>query len=138
MKTCANCHETQSDDRFYSDTSRQGGLARVCKTCDSERKKAMYQANRRAILERVSSYQKSEVGKEVHRRASENYWNKHPERKAAHNAVTLEVVTGRMPAARTQVCANCGQSASEYHHHLGYSDRNWLDVIPLCSACHKD
>ncbi len=30
----------------------------------------------------------------------------------------------------------CGKQAEEYHH-WSYAPEHWLDVIPVCNACHK-
>lgn len=34
------------------------------------------------------------------------------------------------------VCEICGDEAHVYHHH-DYAPGYWLDVIPLCTSCHK-
>ena len=42
-----------------------------------------------------------------------------------------------LPPASTRQCAECGQKAQSYHHYLGYEPDHWLDVIPLCTRCHR-
>jgi len=56
----------------------------------------------------------------------------------AHRAVYCEVTAGRMPGSHTLRCIkNCGKHAWVYHHHLGYAEEHWLDVIPMCGSCHR-
>jgi hypothetical protein len=42
-----------------------------------------------------------------------------------------------LPQISTQRCADCGAPATGYHHRLGYSPENWLEVEPLCTTCHR-
>ena len=62
---------------------------------------------------------------------------KYPQRFKARNKVNRAVAKGIIPKASSQTCAHCGNPAKDYHHHNGYEESNWLDVVPLCKACHK-
>lgn len=42
-----------------------------------------------------------------------------------------------LPQVSTQTCAECGATAADYHHYLGYEPEHWLDVTPLCRKCHR-
>lgn len=57
-------------------------------------------------------------------------------REKAHRAVTAAVELGIMPPAAMLDCLSCRRRAKHYHHHLGYEEEHWLDVIPLCVKCH--
>jgi hypothetical protein len=54
----------------------------------------------------------------------------------AHAAVAAAVGSGRLAPASARMCEDCGETAAIYHHHAGYAQPNWLDVVPLCSRCH--
>lgn len=55
----------------------------------------------------------------------------------ARTAVNRAVKTGELPPAWSMVCSMCDEAqAAHWHHHLGYSEENWLDVIPACVDCH--
>lgn len=54
----------------------------------------------------------------------------------ARAAVYRAVRAGKMPPVNSLTCQECGNPATGYHHHNGYDKEHWLDVIPLCTACH--
>lgn len=57
--------------------------------------------------------------------------------KNAHQAVKRAIETGKLPPIDSVICADCGEAqAEEYHHTNGYEKEHWLDVTPLCLACH--
>jgi hypothetical protein len=58
--------------------------------------------------------------------------------------VKRAIATGKL--IRPETCEDCGaapgvnkrgRSLIEAHHYLGYEPEHYLDVIWLCSACHK-
>lgn len=52
----------------------------------------------------------------------------------AHQLVAKEIKAGRLPAANTQSCVDCGGPAKHYDHR----DYNKpLDVVPVCPRCNK-
>lgn len=55
----------------------------------------------------------------------------------AHNAVASAVKKGKLVAAKELRCSVCKQPAYDYHHYLGYEEKNWLKVKPLCKPCHQ-
>lgn len=71
------------------------------------------------------------------RRYQRNHAIKHPEGYLARLAVRLAVLRGELPPVKTLQCSNCPNSARDYHHHRGYAQEHWLDVIPVCRHCHK-
>ena len=58
-----------------------------------------------------------------------------PQRKAK-DAIHAKVRKGELPAASTLFCSVCTAPASHYHHHFGYEQQHWYDVIPVCVSCH--
>lgn len=60
----------------------------------------------------------------------------HKHNPKAHNAVSTAVRYGKMPHVSTLKCQECGKQAQCYHHHKGYAEKHWLDVVPLCNKCH--
>lgn len=61
---------------------------------------------------------------------------RHPDRYRARQKVEHEVRMGRMPAARTLACADCGGQANSYDHHQGYAPPHEMTVEPVCFKCH--
>lgn len=76
----------------------------------------------------------SRLGNSVSRQRDEQL--RHPERSRARKAVHDAVITGRLPRPQDQCCADCGNRANEYDHHLGYADEHRLNVQPVCKSCH--
>lgn len=62
---------------------------------------------------------------------------KNPAGYFARLAVRLAVLSGELPPVKTLQCVNCEEPAVDYHHHRGYAQEHWLDVIPVCRLCHK-
>jgi len=81
-------------------------------------------------------YRQSEKYKRDHTQGNLHYYEQHPERKVAENAITHAIETGRLIKANTLKCS-CGQRAEHYHHHKGYAREHRLDVVALCRSCHK-
>lgn len=54
----------------------------------------------------------------------------------AHDAVAKAISAKKIPPAKNLNCAECDDSAKDYHHHNGYEKEHWLDVTPLCRSCH--
>lgn len=128
MINCNKCGERKEDSDFYPRN-------KVCKECTKKR---------------VSAYQKTEKGKEIHRAANKKYYqtekgvlnraechgryeinNDTKKKKLARWAVKRAVNSGildRMP------CEICGDKIT-HGHHPDY-DRQ-LDVIWLCPSHHK-
>jgi len=85
------------------------------------------------LLKARKKYAQSEKGKVYYKQ----WYLKHPEIRKAKSAIDWAVRTGKLPKVDSLKCA-CGKQAVEYHHHKGYSSKNWLDVIPVCKKCHSE
>ena len=67
--------------------------------------------------------------------AERNRRLKTAERRGASNAVALAIREGRL--IRAAVCEECNiEGFTEGHHHKGYAEEFWLDVVWLCLSCH--
>lgn len=53
----------------------------------------------------------------------------------AQAAVARAIRAGALPAASSQPCRCCGESATK-HHHWSYLPEHQLDVAPVCNGCH--
>jgi len=148
-KKCKKCSEIKDVNEFSMDGTRKDGRDPYCKKCkkesnDDRRKKyhesiLKVEAERRKrrhekILIENQRYSKTSKGKEARKR----YYENNPQKRAARNAVSVAVRSGKLPNIKTLTCSVCKKStAKQYHHHKGYDEKNWLDVIPVCSVCHK-
>lgn len=117
---------------------------------DNARSNAYYASHREAISASRKIYNASELGSAVRRRyrtselgldARKRYRTAHPDRERARHAVSSAIRSGNLVR---QPCSSCGltpkkvngQQRIEAHHHLGYSEEHWLDIVWLCQRCH--
>lgn len=121
-----------------------------CRPCHSEAMKRSRAKHRAKVLEAQRKYRDShrEKLRESSRRYSaseagkakaKQYRNTDRSRfcRAARGTVINAVTSGRIPAARTLSCRDCGEQADSFHHLFGYAREHHLDVIPLCLTCHR-
>lgn len=155
----------QPIENFHRNNRSKDGLNSQCKTCrkaaarryrQSAKGKATAAAYRASehgqeVIARTkrrycksqknkdaqARYRHSRKGQAQRRRANLKELAEHPEQVKARKALNHEVEKGRMPPASDSLCYYCGEQASEYHHHKGYEQEHWLDVIPVCSSCHR-
>lgn len=140
---CTYKGQPQPIDNFYKNAHSLGGFHSNCKDCKNRHVRARYHSDpevKAAVLTKTKAYRQSERGKEVMKKSYQKHAQSHPERVKARIAVRGKVVnikTGNgLPHPTELNCAECGKQAQEYHHHNGYDKEHWLDVIPLCAACH--
>lgn len=166
-KTCTKCKIIKSLSEFGKESRSTDGHYSSCKVCHAARVKQYRQTEKGKENHRASSarhsrsekgkrkrkqydqsengkaakarYNRSENGKEKNRARDARY--RHTDggklRVQARRAVNEAVRTGQLPPATTLQCTYCEKSAEQYHHHKGYEPEHWLDVIPLCSDCHR-
>jgi hypothetical protein len=153
-KRCTKCKRIKPLADFYRDKIKSDGHTSRCKICTVNRIKAfrktpvgkLYsrnisskyrQNNREKFKTSQLRYRHSEKGRAYLRK--ERFFLKifHPNRYAARKTVARAVEHGRLQPAKTKKCSCCNQKAEEYHHHKGYEESNWLDVIPVCKKCHR-
>lgn len=58
------------------------------------------------------------------------------EKARARSRLSSKKIRGTMPRASALRCTDCGEPASDYDHHNGYSKEHALDVQPVCRPCH--
>lgn len=161
-KKCAGCNQVKDFSEFGRDKGRKDGLNVYCRICVNAISKKWSQDNPDKRRASVNKWNQSHV--EQNRIKVKNWYRQHPEKSnqwikkhpeerieithrhrakypekyKARSTVNNAILTGKLPCANTLTCTQCGNQASEYHHHNGYDSDHWLDVIPLCKACHKD
>lgn len=163
-KTCPKCGITKMATEFYKNNGAIDGLYATCKECSGattkewrsrhperviETRKAWrrnnlerhkeststwYRANAERAKETCTTWRAANPERvaEINRR----YLAAHAEGVAAHSAVSSAVRTGKLPSAKSLACAECGKPAHDFHHHRGYAQEHYLDVVPLCRQCH--
>ena len=109
LRWCFRDQDWEPVANFGKDTSRSDGIARSCLRSRRVKKRM------RRILAAPSA--------KVHNQAT--------------NAVRVAIARGELPRPGDAQCADCGRAAQQYHHHLGYDQPHWLDVIALCRSCHQ-
>ena len=140
VKRCSQCSQVMPLHDFYDDPRKNDGKRSECKKC---------------ACEVTYAYRKTERGRIVQATAKVKYRNK-PESKTIHAKYMRDARMARrwidherarkhvwdavrrngFPRPTEHVCADCGAPAQEYHHE-SYEREHWLDVVPLCTRCHK-
>lgn len=62
---------------------------------------------------------------------------RYPLQLRARQVIRDRILTKDMQPASNYFCVHCGQPAQEYDHHLGYEEKYWYAVFPICVQCHK-
>lgn len=146
-KQCGKCRMVLPISHFCRHRRTKDGWDCWCKQCkaDYENSNSGQSARQRALV-RYRKTPKYKAGqrrhylgnkcKIRHRRQNKLDRKRHPERWRARSVVSYAIRRGQLPHPTSVNCAYCGDRAEEYHHHLGYARKHWLDVIPLCLPCH--
>ena len=130
--------------RAWADLNPEANRAKAKAWRDANPDRVKAQTEARADHERLAGRERRAANKEKYsakakawRDANPDYYMRHaamfPEQRKARRAVNGEVRAGRLPAASTCKCSECGAQAQEYHH-PDYSKP--LEVVPVCKACH--
>lgn len=140
--TCSECRRAYHSE--YAKTPKGRSVIRECvkryRSTPSGRARARATDRRHKNSENGKKYAHQynsrpgvrEMRLEVRKRSR----TKFPEREQAHRRVRTAVANGRLPHPKTLLCSHCGNPATEYHHHRGYSEEFALDVVPVCKPCH--
>lgn len=143
MKKCFKCHEAKALDDFYKHPNMGDGHLNKCKSCT----KQDVQARNAALLatpeglnaERARGrdkyarlYAKPRPPTLGKREVQRQWITRNPEKRAAHNAVTYALKSGRLVR---QPCEVCNDPKSEAHHD-DYSKP--LVVRWLCKPHHAE
>lgn len=133
MKLCRSCNRTLPLSAFNKRSGYGQGRQGCCRLCGQKKRKAWYEKQGRSV---IRAWHGTEGGKQKHRAIAKRYYAKHADKIKARSAVAHAIEAGTLPKASSLKC-QCGQQASEYHHHKGYSPDVHLDVLPVCVACHR-
>jgi DNA-directed RNA polymerase subunit M/transcription elongation factor TFIIS len=120
LKPCTGCKEILLKTEFNKDAGKEDGLQTQCRACKRAAQRKDYQKKKDVYADR--------------RRAA---YKKSPEKKSAHEAVRRAIKKGVL--TRPKACTKCGESHMriEAHHHKGYAKEHQLDVVFLCTSCHR-
>ena len=120
LKHCTGCKLDLPLESFNKDVGKKDGLQTQCRDCKRSAQRADYQKKKDVYADRMRTRRKTE-----------------PEKKRAHEAVRRAIRRGLL--VRPDSCSQCGnnQMRIEAHHHKGYAKENRLEVIFLCTSCHR-
>ena len=120
IKFCRGCDSVKRLDRFNKDKNNQDGVQSQCRECKRKAQKSDYEKKKETYLIRQNERR-----------------SKAPLMQKAHSAVFRAIKRGDL--IRPTSCSLCGESEQriEAHHHLGYEVRHQLDVVFLCTSCHR-
>ena len=154
-KTCTKCKQVKPLSEFYKSPTGKDGHNTRCKKYYLEICKKYQRTEKgKKIRKRANvKYNQSEKGRNGNNvrekkyrytdkylakieRRNHKYREKHPLYRAMTLTVYRAVKKGILPHPTNRKCSQCGESAIEYHHHLGNERKHWLDVIPVCRLCH--
>lgn len=131
-KVCIACGDSKPLSEFHKGNGNDG-LRFACKACTNAQNRGIYYENRDAHLEAKRRYR--EQNPDNRRATLKKHTENHLMQRRAHYAVNRAIANGKLLPACECACAHCGVQA-ETLHHWSYEREHWLDVIPLCRACH--
>ena len=136
LKRCSKCGEEKPLDQYAKDKSRKDNAYPQCKACVNARvtKWKSTDAGKTA----VKRYEQSEKGKATRKRGMAVHLNdaKNQIKRRARRAVAWAIKKGEMAPPSACQCNDCRNAPAVELHHHSYEPIHWLDVVPLCKACH--
>lgn len=146
LKRCYKCQRFKDTSEFHINRAAKDGLAYWCKKCQhiynrspaakaARTRYAKTEKGRLAHAKAQRNYKSKQTSQEIIRKNDSKYRRNNPHKIKARNKIANEVFMGRMPSATECLCVHCGDPSVGYHHHKGYSEEYYLDVIPLCKQC---
>ncbi len=145
-KACSQCGQTKPLDHFNRCTRSKDGRRAECQDCQRrdyhryyanggrEKARQLAFASRERRLKRWHEYAATSAGKAAIKRAAERR-RYDPATAPAHMAVYRAIKSGRL--VKSQICQVCNRVRPvEAHHHNGYDEEHYLDVIFACRECH--
>jgi hypothetical protein len=109
---------------------------------------AHYEKNKEVRRRQMADYHAAHP--EVNKAAVQRWWIRNREKQRAYTAewrkkhplqyranVAVSKAVKRGDLVRPNLCSQCGKRCKpQAHHHKGYAEEFWLDVIWLCRPCH--
>src|SRR5579859_4747214 len=153
MKKCSSCGAIKPLDNFYKQSKSRDGYNCICKLCSREYGREYKKKNRKKIAAQQRGYTKRHPNyQREYRSKNSGYWiiwennnkdrrreydlldkERYPEHHLARMAVKNAKAKGLLAP---QPCEVCGSIYSEAHHHKGYAEENWLEIVWLCKQHH--
>lgn len=124
-KTCRGCNRTLPLDHFWRRQRGRDGFNPRCKDC-------LAKTPEQRAADREYTRRWNQANPERHEAGVQAYCRRHPERRAARNAVYYATKRGKL---ERQPCEVCGDSDSQAHHD-DYSRK--LEVRWLCRTHHGE
>jgi len=124
---------------FYRSKKEKDGHQARCIECTRAYQKLYYPDHKLEIKESQDKFYRLNPHKLVEYRARHNgKWAANNREKVEAEVAVADAIRRNL-LEKPKVCCKCGENQKrvEYHHHLGYSFSNRLDVIPLCCVCHR-
>ena len=136
-KRCSKCKQTKPAEKFSPDRRKESGFQSQCKECKNSWHRQRYRSplfDYPAHCVSVKKYLSTERAKKTRQK----YCNQLPRlvRKAT-TALGHAVERGKI--LKPETCSLCGVKPRriDAHHHKGYEQKFWLDVIWVCRHCHR-
>lgn len=164
-KICKSCGLSKPAKEFYDARDTRDGLMAVCRKCHNTRLTELRRTSKHSrmsatlavrryrrkngakLRKKDQTYYKNRGGKaksdewrhanvqkvrDINKRSRQ----RHPERTKARHAVRAALRRGDL--AKPRKCQECGKVTKKLdgHHHNGYDEEHWLDVVWLCEECH--
>ena len=120
-KHCNGCGNNKSKSEFNRDRCQRDGLQSQCIKCKRAAQRRDYQ-----------------LKKEIYYNRTKKYREKNPLVAKAHRKVSHEIKMHRLVKPDECPVCGCNDKRIEAHHHKGYDGENALDVLFLCTTCHRE
>jgi hypothetical protein len=131
------CNELKGLWLFWKNSSSPDGRRAECAECSKRKERSPHR--REARRKSHAKYRKTEKYKQTRAKIKERLINnpREPKKVGAWSMVRACVLYGLLPKINSQTCVYCNSAAEHYHHYLGYSFENALDVVPVCRPCNS-
>ena len=144
MKKCGKCKVKKEFRLFSKDKYKKDGMQNRCKSCQNVyyqgikiRRRAYREENRSEILKYSRAYQIShKVELEAYRETSAYRLSRAKTLARYPNATKSRQYYRDHKENNINICSNCSSSSNVESHHNDYNKP--MEVIHLCSICHKD
>lgn len=133
MKVCLKCTTRKRLDEFHRNCSTNDGLQSYCKDCQRDINLQYARAHRDVIDAQQKRYR--ERHPETNTSRVIQYYQDHPERLAAHNAVRRALRDGTLVRPAQCPVPGCRSNRNIVAHHEDYSKP--LEVEWMCQSCHQ-
>ena len=102
MKKCGKCNLTKPSSQFHKRSASKDGLAACCKACQKQYDDSRLRDPKRVKMR--NDYQKTERGKEAHRRANKRWLEKNPNKRKAHIITGNAIKSGKLKKSPCEIC----------------------------------